>query len=204
MVSLEEKRFKPDSLLLGPGWGRGADRSKQVEKALIEEESGTPLILDADGIALSRDLYFHGNTLLTPHIGEFASYTGLPIEEILSQPLPILLKTAAEKKAFILLKSHVMIIASPEGRLAIFDGMAPNLASGGSGDLLAGFCAALSARMSKEGGFDLFDCAAAAATLFIKTGKSKELAARFTDPLELADYAADLAGWAWLGGKNHE
>jgi NAD(P)H-hydrate epimerase len=192
------RRFKPDTLLLGPGWGRGDDRRIQVERALAEETSGTPLILDADGIALSRNLVFHGNTLITPHIGEFAAYTGVPIEEILRQPVPILLKTAAEKNVFILLKSHVLFIAAPDGRWGIVDGMAPNLASGGSGDLLAGFCAALAGRMVKKSCLDLYACAVAAATLFIHAGKSKELVVRFSDPLELADYAADAAGRAWL------
>ena len=194
-------RFKPDALLLGSGWGRGAGRSAQLEKALVEEENGTPLVLDADGIALAKEKLFHGNTLLTPHVGEFAEYTGTAIEDILNQPVPVLLKTAEEKNVFILLKSHVMFIAAPDGRLGIVDGMMPNLASGGSGDLLSGFCAAFAGRMFKEGKVDLYACAAAAASLFIYAGKTGELSERFTDPLELADRAAYLAGKAWLINK---
>jgi hypothetical protein len=52
--------------------------------------------------------------------------------------------------------------------------------------------------MAREGCLDLYACAAAAASLFIHIGKSKEFAARFADPLELADQAAELAGLAWL------
>jgi hypothetical protein len=37
-----------------------------------------------------------------------------------------------------------------------------------------------------------------AAALLIASGRSEELIARFTDPLELAGKAADLAGEAWL------
>jgi NAD(P)H-hydrate epimerase len=196
------KRFKPDAILLGPGWGRGLSRQAMFKEALKEEESGIPLILDADAIALAKETVFHGNALFTPHAGEFAAFTGAAVEEIEYNPVPVLLKCAAEKKAYILYKSHVMIIAAPDGCWSVADGMSPNLASGGSGDLLAGFCAALAARMKREAILDLRACAAAAASLLIKAGRSVELAARFIDPIELADKAADLAGLAWLCKKN--
>jgi NAD(P)H-hydrate epimerase len=192
------KRFKPDAVLLGPGWGRGVSRKAMLEEALKEEESGTALILDADAIALSMETVFHGNCLLTPHAGEFAAFTGADIEDIEADPVPIILKTAAEKNAYILFKSHVIIIAAPDNRWGIVDGMSPNLATGGTGDLLAGFCAALAARMNKQGCLDLYACAAAAASLLIKAAGTGKLAARFIDPIELADCAADLAGLAWL------
>jgi NAD(P)H-hydrate epimerase len=123
------------------------------------------------------------------------------VEELLCRPVPLLLKKAAEKKAVILFKGHVIIIASFDGRLGVIDGMTPSLASGGSGDLLAGFCAAIAARMVRENvPFDGYTCAAAAATLLIAAGKLPELSSRFIDPLELADKAADIAGEAWLKG----
>jgi NAD(P)H-hydrate repair Nnr-like enzyme with NAD(P)H-hydrate dehydratase domain len=78
--------------------------------------------------------------------------------------------------------------------------MTPVLATGGSGDLLAGFCAALAARMAKqEGGFDGYTCAITASALIDASARSKSIETRFSDPLELADRAADLAGEAWLG-----
>jgi NAD(P)H-hydrate epimerase len=196
------KRFKPDAILLGPGWGRGLSRQAVLKEALKEEEYGIPLILDADAIALAKETVFHGNALLTPHAGEFAAFTGATAEEIENNPVPALLKCAAEKKAYILYKSHIMIIAAPDGRWSVADGMSPNLASGGIGDMLAGFCVALAARMKREGILSLRDCAAAAASLLIKAGRSAELAARFIDPMEIADKAADLAGLAWLYKRN--
>jgi NAD(P)H-hydrate epimerase len=196
----EGERFRPDAVLLGPGWGTSPDRSLALKKALEKEKEGIPLILDADAIALAKNAVFHGRAILTPHPGELAEYTGLTREEILSRPAPILLKLAREKKAVILFKGHVITIVSFDGRLGVIDGMAPGLAAGGSGDLLAGFCAAIGARFVQEGRecFDGYTCAAAAAALLIASGKSGELAGRFTDPLELADKAAALAGAAWL------
>jgi NAD(P)H-hydrate epimerase len=192
-------RFTPDAILLGPGWGKTLDRTLALKKALKREKEGTPLVLDADAIALAGKTVFHGKTILTPHPGELASYAGIEKDELLSRPVPILLKLAREKKAVILFKGHVMTIAGFDGRLGVVDGMTPALAGGGSGDLLAGFCAAIGARMMQDGqGFDGYTCAVAAAALLIASAKSEELAGRFLDPLEIADKAAGLAGEAWL------
>jgi NAD(P)H-hydrate epimerase len=197
----EGGRFTPDAILLGPGWGKTLDRALALKEALKYEKEGTPLILDADAIDMAGKAVFHGRTILTPHPGELASYGGFEKEELLFRPAPILLKLAKEKKAVILFKGHVMTIASFDGRLAVVDGLVPALAAGGSGDLLAGFCAAIGARMMQDGqGFDGYVCAAVAAALLIASVKSEELAGRFLDPLEVADKAASLAGEAWLPG----
>jgi NAD(P)H-hydrate epimerase len=192
-------RFSPGAALLGPGWGTGPDRARLLQNYLAREAEGMPLILDADAIALAGEAVFHGNAILTPHPGEFAAYTGINREEILADPIPVLSRAAREKKAVILFKGHVLYIASFDGRMGIIDGMAPALAAGGTGDVLAGFCAAIAARMKKTGEpFDGYTCAAAAAALLIRAAQSPDLAGRFADPLELAHRAASLAGAAWL------
>jgi NAD(P)H-hydrate epimerase len=209
--------FGADSVLLGPGWGKGEGRAAVFEKSLEAEAEGKPLILDADAIALAGNRTFHGNAILTPHPGEFSAWTGIPREDVFSDPVSVLKKTAAEKKAVILYKGHVMYIVSFDGRVGIVDGMAAVLAAGGSGDLLAGFCAGLAARMRKSAGerarspgedtgnaaetFDAFTCAAAAARLRVETGKKAQAEACFVDPLRLAAAAASLAGRAWLPGQ---
>ncbi|MDR3147890.1 MAG: NAD(P)H-hydrate dehydratase, partial [Treponema sp.] len=192
-------RFAPDALLLGPGWGRGVERLSSLEGALAQEERGLPLVLDADALFLARDRVFHGNALLTPHPGELAAYTGLDREELLINPVPALLALAREKRAVFLFKSHVMIVVAADGRLAVVDGMNPVLGAGGSGDLLAGFCAGIAAR-----GADLFACALAGASLLIRAAAAPGLRKRFADTMEIADIAADLAGRAWLPGGGGE
>ncbi|MDR1024284.1 MAG: hypothetical protein LBL56_01050, partial [Treponema sp.] len=124
------------------------------------------------------------------------AYSGIPRDELLADPGPALLSLAAERKAVLLFKSHVMIIASPDGRLAVVDGMNPVLATGGSGDLLAGLCAGIALRRSS--GPDLFVCALAGASLLIRSAADPRVRNRFADSLELADIAAELAGGAWL------
>jgi NAD(P)H-hydrate epimerase len=223
-------RFKPHAVLLGPGWGKSPARRKILEEALALEEAGIPLILDADAIGLAKGRVFHGRALLTPHPGELAAYGDIPKEDLLAHPAPLLLSLAREKKAVILFKTHVMFAAAPDGRLGLVDGMAPVLGAGGSGDLLAGFCAGIAARCfavnrddpgAAAGSAvpwpetppppDLYVCALAAAALLIRAAEDPLFAGRFTDPLELADKAADIAGRAWLPapgagffGETHE
>jgi NAD(P)H-hydrate epimerase len=193
-----EGRFQPDAVLLGPGWGRGMDRLRLLEKCLPLEEGGVPLVLDADAISLAKDAVFHGNAVLTPHVGEFAAWPGLSKAELLANPAPHLRRFAAEKKAHILFKSHVLFIASPDGRLSVVDGMCPVLGAGGSGDVLAGFCAGIAARMSARRVFDGHACACAAAALLVRAARSPEIQGRFVDPVALAHAAAVIAGRAWL------
>ncbi|MDR1129347.1 MAG: bifunctional ADP-dependent NAD(P)H-hydrate dehydratase/NAD(P)H-hydrate epimerase [Treponema sp.] len=200
-------RFRPDALLLGPGWGRGDSRKAALEAAIRQEGEGTPLVLDADAIALAKGRVFCGNTVLTPHPGELANFAGVSKEELAADPLSILKDAAGKAKAVILFKTAVLIIAGPEDsghRLAVVDGMAPALGAGGSGDLLAGLCAGIAARVraqSLRGGsaapVDVFACAAAAAALLIASAGTP-VSRRFADPLDLARAAAALAGDAWL------
>jgi NAD(P)H-hydrate epimerase len=188
-------RFASDAMLLGPGWGRGTDRGAVLEAALVREATGIPLVLDADAIALVKGRVFHGNAILTPHAGEFAAYTDLHKEAALANPYPILIALAREKQATILFKSHVLIIAAPDGRIGVVDGMNPTLGAGGSGDLLAGICVALAARMKRADTFDSYTCAICAATLFIEAARGVNV---FVDPLDLAARVGSVAGAAWL------
>ncbi|MDR0721352.1 MAG: bifunctional ADP-dependent NAD(P)H-hydrate dehydratase/NAD(P)H-hydrate epimerase [Treponema sp.] len=192
----KETRFYPDALLLGPGWGKTPDRAMLFHRALVREWEGIPLILDAEAISLAKDGVFHGNAILTPHPGECAALAGVSTETVLAHPAPLLRKLAQEKQAVILFKGHVLFVACQDGRLGVVDGMVPVLATGGAGDLLAGFCAAIAARMKRNSCFDGYTCALAAATLLIETGRS--LGNRFMDPLGLAEKAAAIAGAAWL------
>jgi NAD(P)H-hydrate epimerase len=203
-------RFTPTGVLLGPGWGKSEDRIRILENSMRLEEQGTPLILDADAIALAKGMVFHGNAILTPHIGEFAAYCGLQKDEILKSPIRALRDFSTKAKAVILLKSHVMYAASPDGRIGIIDGMNPVLAAGGSGDVLAGFCSSIAARWkaccNTNGNtksitncntvFDAYACACAAGALLIQA--SKTIAGKFADPTETAQAASVIAGAAWL------
>jgi NAD(P)H-hydrate epimerase len=204
-------RITPTAVLLGPGWGKTEDRIRILENFLPLEEQGTPLILDADAITIAKDMVFHGNAIMTPHMGEFAAYCGLKKDELIKSPIEALRCFCAKAKAVILLKSHVIYVAAPDGRLGIIDGMNPVLATGGTGDVLAGFCSSIAARWRasvlkdngvKSGAFDAFICACAAGSLLMQAAESKGIAGKFADPAEIAHAASAIAGAVWLETYN--
>ncbi len=130
---------------MGPGWGLGPARAEWLGRLL---KLGLPGVLDADGITLLASLpapRLAGRWVLTPHPGEFARLAGMQVPELLADPLPPLLAASARLEAVILLKGHCSYVASPDGRYWILDGMNPALATGGSGDVLAGIIGGLTA-----------------------------------------------------------
>jgi NAD(P)H-hydrate epimerase len=208
-AAVSETRFRPNALLLGPGWGRDKRRFETLERALAEESGGLPLVLDADGIILVKEYFklrgktprFNGRAILTPHPGELAALSGIEKETLLAKPR-LVAELACDLNAVLVFKSHVTVIASPGPEpLAYVDGMMPALATGGSGDLLAGFCAGLAARLgagseNKLSTDSLFSAAVAAASLLVETGRRRKTV--FGDPAELAGLSSRIAGSAWL------
>jgi len=130
-----------NAVLLGPG--AGADSRLQAAiGAALDAEVG--LVLDADCFAVLGDrangLFSRLNdcVLLTPHEGEFQRVLGDP-----RRRLAAALNAARLSGAAVLLKGSDTIVAGPDGRAAINTGAPPDLATGGSGDVLAGLAVGL-------------------------------------------------------------
>ena len=117
------------------------------------------VVIDADGLNnIARidgwpDL-IKAPALLTPHPGEFARLTGLSVAEVQADRLGHARKYAAEWGVCVLLKGAPSIVAAPDGRAAISPFANPALATGGTGDVLAGLIAGYIAQ-----GADPFDAA---------------------------------------------
>jgi NAD(P)H-hydrate epimerase len=135
-----------DAFVAGPGWGVAPERRAQL---LLLLRSRLPGVLDADALALAADIVERdgiapGPTrVMTPHPGEAARLLGRPAAEILADPLAALEQAGRRFGCVIVLKGHVTTVWSPDGRFALLDGMNAALATGGSGDVLAGTIAGL-------------------------------------------------------------
>jgi NAD(P)H-hydrate epimerase len=131
--------------LVGPGWGLAEERERWLEHLISQKVSGA---IDADGITLlSRiskraQVRLGGRWVITPHPGEFARISGIPRDEVLRDPPRYALELSSRLDAIVVLKGHCTTIASPAGKYWILDGSNPALATGGSGDVLAGLIAA--------------------------------------------------------------
>jgi ADP-dependent NAD(P)H-hydrate dehydratase len=138
-----------DAFILGPGMS--GDANTLVSALIGHRRDDLCIILDAAAISacnvLESEIRAHeGRVILTPHHGEMASLTGRDIAEVQSSAPEIASETADRLNAIIVLKSDSTIIAAPGGDLLIYDGGGIGLATGGSGDVLAGVIGGLAAR----------------------------------------------------------
>ena len=84
--------------------------------------------------------------VLTPHAGEMARLTGLPVETINRQRINIAQKYAKEWQAVVVLKGAPTVVACPDGTVYVNSTGTKALATGGSGDVLTGIIAGLAAQ----------------------------------------------------------
>lgn len=150
-----------DAVLIGCGLGCNAGTLAVLEAVLTSFHG--PVIVDADGInllAAHKDILRGrtGVTILTPHAGEFSrlGYSGSRIQSAVL--------AAGELECILLLKGHETVIT--DGATVYINTTGnPGMATGGSGDVLAGMIAALVGQ-----GIDPLQATAAAAWLHGKAG----------------------------------
>ncbi len=147
--------------LVGPGLAQG-ERTNAVLAALLASlhaslhASGRAVVVDADALSACAGApeRLAGAALLTPHAGEFARIFG-PVGD---DKVAAARRAAAATGAVVLLKGADTVIAAPDGRAAIDANAPPDLATAGTGDVLAGAAAGLIAQ-----GMNPFKAASAAA-----------------------------------------
>jgi NAD(P)H-hydrate epimerase len=131
------------TLVLGPGLGTG-ERSRRVLHLALAELPPT-CVVDADAlniiaageVELKEQL--HGRPcVITPHAGEMARLLSDSTANVLESRFEVAPALARKLGAVVLLKGVPTIIASPDGRVAVSASGSPALATGGSGDVLAG------------------------------------------------------------------
>jgi ADP-dependent NAD(P)H-hydrate dehydratase len=138
-----------DALALGPGMGSQSDARQLLEAVLAHSGAEVALLLDAAAIAVSPDFAeelraWPGPLVLTPHPGEMAALMGCEadaVEDAMAQD-------AADRfGATVLLKGPHTLVACPGGDSVLqYEGPGPGMATGGSGDVLAGIIGGLLAR----------------------------------------------------------
>ena len=161
-------RFHDDrigAILIGPGLLDGEEGRSLVEAAL---DSGHPLVLDAGALPILADGRLDRlrglaePAILTPHEGEFRRLFG----EGESSKVERARAAAARTGAVIVYKGADTVVAAPDGRAAIRPAASHWLATGGTGDVLAGVIAAL-----RASGMAAFEAACAGVWLHGRAGE---------------------------------
>lgn len=145
-----------DAVLAGPGMGR-SDETRMVVEWLLEN-SEVPLVLDADAICVAPEKIAAAQcpVILTPHPGEFERLFGAPVTNRWAQAT----EAAEITGQTVILKGAGTVIAEPDKKLAVNLTGNPGMATGGSGDVLAGLLTGLLGQ-----GLETFDAAMTAVYL---------------------------------------
>jgi hydroxyethylthiazole kinase-like uncharacterized protein yjeF len=141
-------------LAVGPGIGTHPETQQAVRH--LVRESALPIILDADGLNCfdeEPDLLRERKSpflAITPHPGEMARLLGTKSSAVQSDREKVAAEAARRWNANVVLKGFHTILAAPDGRTWVNTSGGPSLAKGGSGDVLTGVLAALTAQFGTD------------------------------------------------------
>lgn len=133
-----------NAIAVGPGAGATPGTRTQALAAL---GTGRATVLDADAITVFQgdpDALFaaiRGPCVLTPHDGEFARLFDASGDKLHRARV-----AARRSGAVMVLKGPDTVVAAPDGRAVVNTHAPPTLATGGTGDVLAGFITGLLAQ----------------------------------------------------------
>lgn len=157
--SLEDGRFDAiakgkRALAIGPGLSTQEETQRFI-RTVVGKRSSVPVVLDADGLNAfaGRAMELKGPQgfiAVTPHPGEMARLTGLKTGEVQERRTQLALQSAEAWNAYVVLKGHNTIVAAPDGSAFINSTGNPGMGTGGTGDVLTGMLAALTAQFGTE------------------------------------------------------
>jgi NAD(P)H-hydrate epimerase len=131
------------------------------------------VLLDADALTVFEgdapalgSLLGGRKAIVTPHVVEFSRLSGKSVEEILAAPFDVGRELASTLGCVVLLKGVPTVLTAPDGRSLVSAAGTPALATGGSGDVLAGVAGTLLAQID-----DPLDAAACAAWIHGRAGE---------------------------------
>lgn len=162
-----------DALVIGPGMTVHQSTRKLVWE--IVRHSPVPVVVDADGInafvppAPSMRNETGQPVILTPHPGEMARLAGKKISEVQQDRIATARSWAESSGCYVVLKGYQTILAAPSGEIFVNSTGNPGMATGGTGDILAGmmgrFVAGWKCQSGRENSLGLTDYACSAVYL---------------------------------------
>lgn len=132
------------AVLIGPGIGMLPGTGEFVRS--LTAELNIPVVIDADGLNLLAGSpppwNRHGRPVIaTPHPGEMSRLTGMSVRDLLADPVLHGTAFASTHSLTAVFKTARSMVFLPDGRWGVNITGNPGLATGGSGDVLAGLIA---------------------------------------------------------------
>ncbi len=125
------------AVLVGPGLGRNGHARSRLAEAL---DAGVPVVADADALWVMAEAGggFAAPAIMTPHEGEFVQFFGAGEGNKIERTRA----AAAKAGSVVVHKGPDTVIAAPDGRSIVAQPASTWLSTAGTGDVLAGLCAA--------------------------------------------------------------
>jgi len=140
-----------DVIVAGPGLGRGEGVTTFVRE-LLDKYDG-PLVLDADALNAFADepsllVGREGrDVIITPHPGEMARLIGCSVEDLQADRIGMASDFAKRHQVYVVLKGHRTLVVTPNEKVFVNPTGCAGMATGGTGDVLAGMLAAWLAQL---------------------------------------------------------
>lgn len=154
-TELNQQLAEADAVVIGPGLTPAASTRQQVR--LVLKQSEVPAVLDADALnvlaPLRAPLSCRAPVILTPHPGEAARLLGSSTREVQKDRRSAVAELCKASGAIVVLKGEGTLVADGQRCYRNQTGN-PGMASGGSGDVLAGLLGAMLARTESVDAFE--------------------------------------------------
>lgn len=143
-----------NALAMGPGLTT-QEETRQFVRAVVASNPPVPMILDADGLnafdGCAGELRGANRMLaITPHPGEMARLLGCTAGDVQARRVEMAMSAAANWNAIVILKGNWTVVGAPDGRVWINSTGNPGMSSGGTGDVLTGMLAGLTAQFGAQ------------------------------------------------------
>lgn len=152
LATWARERGHVTAILAGPGMGRDERaRTLLLATLTLAATNRTPVVLDADALFLVatdadvRRAAASSDCILTPHMGELARLLGESRSSVEAAPLAATCALADQTGHVVIGKSGFAAVAA-RGTCAVAPRAVPELATAGTGDVLAGLVAGLLAQ----------------------------------------------------------
>jgi NAD(P)H-hydrate epimerase len=157
-----------DALVIGPGLGRSPDTAAALLEILTDLPC--PAVVDADALNIAAEAGFDWRrcgqpVVLTPHPTEMSRLAGMSTEAVQADRIGLAQRYAEERGVVVVLKGAQTVVAAAAHPVHVDAHRVVALATGGTGDVLAGLIGSMLAQ-----GLSPRDAAVAGVTIHAQAG----------------------------------